>query len=410
MIWKLGLAVVLAVIAAVIPALSSYWPWVLVLGVVVAFIIEGVRIVPQQSAWVVERLGRFHGTLEPGLNLIIPFLDRVAYTHSLKEVPLDVPEQICITKDNTQLGVDGILYYQVTDPRLASYGSSNYIAAISQLAQTTLRSEIGKMELDKTFESRDEINRQIVASLDEAGRNWGIKVLRYEIKSLTPPEAILRSMQQQITAEREKRALIAKSEGERQQEINVADGEKQAAVLVITMVIYMLKAAKHLRRDIAARLEAAAVRTGRGAWLGVFLFVVLMVTREGMETAFITASLFRQTDTAHFALGAFGGLGLAAALAWAWVRYGQLVNLALFFKVTSVFLVLFAFQLVIYSFHEATEANLLPLDNAYWHVATEPYGPEGQYGALLTYLLVLVPAAWLVFAALKTRLARVSPG
>jgi len=231
MIWKLGLAVILAVIAAVIPALSSYWPWVLVLGVVVAFIIEGVRIVPQQSAWVVERLGRFHGTLEPGLNLIIPFLDRVAYTHSLKEVPLDVPEQICITKDNTQLGVDGILYYQVTDPRLASYGSSNYIAAISQLAQTTLRSEIGKMELDKTFESRDEINRQIVASLDEAGRNWGIKVLRYEIKSLTPPEAILRSMQQQITAEREKRALIAKSEGERQQEINVADGEKQAAVL-----------------------------------------------------------------------------------------------------------------------------------------------------------------------------------
>jgi len=134
------------------------------------------------------------------------------------------------------------------------------------------------------------------------------------------------------------------------------------------------------------------------------------VTREGMETAFITASLFRQTDTAHFALGAFVGLALAAALAWAWVRYGQLVNLGLFFKVTSVFLVLFALQLVVYSFHEATEANLLPLDNAYWHVATEPYGPEGPYGALLTYLLVLVPAAWLVFAALKTRLARVSPG
>ena len=231
MLWKLGVAVVLAIITAVVPALSSYWPWVLVIGVVAAFIIEGVRIVPQQSAWVVERLGRYQGILEPGLNLIIPFLDRVAYVHSLKEVPLDVPEQVCITKDNTQLGVDGILYYQVTDPRLASYGSSNYIAAISQLAQTTLRSEIGKMELDKTFESRDEINRQIVASLDEAGRNWGIKVLRYEIKSLTPPEAILRSMQQQITAEREKRALIAKSEGERQQEINVADGEKQAAVL-----------------------------------------------------------------------------------------------------------------------------------------------------------------------------------
>jgi regulator of protease activity HflC (stomatin/prohibitin superfamily) len=231
MLWKLGIAVALAVGASFVPALAKYWFWVLVIGVVVAFVIEGVRIVPQQSAWVIERLGKFHGTLEPGLNLIIPFLDRVAYVHSLKEVPLDVPEQVCITKDNTQLGVDGILYYQVTDPRLASYGSSNYIAAISQLAQTTLRSEIGKMELDKTFESRDEINRQIVASLDEAGRNWGIKVLRYEIKSLTPPEAILRSMQQQITAEREKRALIAKSEGERQQEINVADGEKQAAVL-----------------------------------------------------------------------------------------------------------------------------------------------------------------------------------
>jgi regulator of protease activity HflC (stomatin/prohibitin superfamily) len=231
MFWKLAVAVGLAVVAAMIPALSKYWPWILVIGIVVAFVIEGVRIVPQQSAWVVERLGKYHSTLEPGLNLIIPFLDRVGYVHSLKEVPLDVPEQVCITRDNTQLGVDGILYYQVTDPRLASYGSSNYIAAISQLAQTTLRSEIGKMELDKTFESRDEINRQIVASLDEAGRNWGIKVLRYEIKSLTPPEAILRSMQQQITAEREKRALIAKSEGERQQEINVADGEKQAAVL-----------------------------------------------------------------------------------------------------------------------------------------------------------------------------------
>jgi regulator of protease activity HflC (stomatin/prohibitin superfamily) len=231
MFWKLAAAVVAAVIAAQVPALRPHWGWVLLLGVIVAFVIEGVRIVPQQSAWVVERLGRYQGTLEPGLNLIIPFFDKVAYVHSLKEVPLDVPEQVCITKDNTQLGVDGILYYQVTDPRLASYGSSNYVAAITQLAQTTLRSEIGKMELDKTFESRDEINRQIVHSLDEAGRNWGIKVLRYEIKSLTPPESILRAMQQQITAEREKRALIAKSEGERQQEINLADGKKQAAVL-----------------------------------------------------------------------------------------------------------------------------------------------------------------------------------
>jgi regulator of protease activity HflC (stomatin/prohibitin superfamily) len=231
MFWKLALAVAAAVAASFVPGWSGYWGWVLVIGVAVAFVIEGVRIVPQQSAWVVERLGRFQGTLEPGLNLIIPFLDRVAYIHSLKEVPLDVPEQVCITKDNTQLGVDGILYYQVMDPRLASYGSSNYTVAITQLAQTTLRSEIGKMELDKTFESRDEINRQIVSVLDEAGRSWGIKVLRYEIKSLTPPDTILRAMQAQITAEREKRALIAKSEGQRQEEINLADGEKQAAVL-----------------------------------------------------------------------------------------------------------------------------------------------------------------------------------
>lgn len=203
----------------------------LLIGLVVVAALETMRQVPQQQAWVVERLGKFHGVLEPGLNWIVPFLDKVAYRHSLKETPLDVPEQVCITKDNTQLGVDGIIYYQVTDPKLASYGSSNYVAAVTQLAQTTLRSEIGKMELDKTFESRDEINRQVVSVLDEAGRTWGVKVLRYEIKNLTPPEAILRSMQAQITAEREKRALIAKSEGQRQEEINLAEGVKQAAVL-----------------------------------------------------------------------------------------------------------------------------------------------------------------------------------
>ena len=228
---KLIAAVIVSVIAAAYEPTRGYAVPIFLIAVIVVFVIEAVRIVPQQQAWVVERLGKFSEILQPGLNLIIPFFERVAYTHSLKEVPLDVPEQVCITRDNTQLGVDGILYYQVMDARLASYGSSNYITAIVQLAQTTLRSEIGKMELDKTFESRDVINRQIVAALDEAGRNWGIKVLRYEIKSLTPPEAILRSMQQQITAEREKRALIAKSEGERQQEINIADGEKQAAVL-----------------------------------------------------------------------------------------------------------------------------------------------------------------------------------
>lgn len=203
----------------------------LVLALVVVVVIEGVRVVPQQNAWVIERLGKFSRTLEPGLNVIVPFFDRVAYKHSLKEVPLDVAEQVCITRDNTQLAVDGIIYYQVMDPRLASYGSSDPLSAITQLAQTTLRSEIGKMELDKTFESRDVINHQVVAVLDEAGRTWGVKVLRYEIKNLTPPAAILHSMQAQITAEREKRALIAKSEGQKQEEINLAEGEKQAAIL-----------------------------------------------------------------------------------------------------------------------------------------------------------------------------------
>ena len=231
MLFKLIIALIVSIFAWFFPLTQDYAVWIFLIAVTVIFVVEGVRIVPQQQAWLVERLGRFHAILQPGLNLIIPFMDHVAYAHSLKEVPLDVPEQTCITRDNTQLAVDGIIYYQVMDPRLASYGSENYIMAITQLAQTTLRSEIGKMELDKTFESRDVINHQVVAVLDEAGRNWGIKVLRYEIKSLTPPDAILKSMQAQITAEREKRALIAKSEGQRQEEINLADGQKQGAVL-----------------------------------------------------------------------------------------------------------------------------------------------------------------------------------
>ena len=202
----------------------------LVLLVAIVFIIQALKVVPQQNAWVVERLGRFHAVLSPGLNVVIPFIDNVAYKHLLKEVPLDVPSQICITKDNTQLQVDGILYFQVTDPKLASYGTSNYIMAITQLAQTTLRSVIGKMELDKTFEERDDINRAVVAALDEAATSWGVKVLRYEIKDLTPPKEILHAMQRQITAEREKRALIASSEGRMQEQINIATGERNAAI------------------------------------------------------------------------------------------------------------------------------------------------------------------------------------
>src|SRR2546423_2710292 len=231
MFWKTAIAIALAVVMAWMTHSATATIATVFVAMIVVVVIEGVRIVPQQNAWVVERLGKFHRMLEPGLQLIVPFVDGIAYKHSLKEVPLDVPEQVCITKDNTQLAVDGIIYFQVVDPRLASYGTSNYILAITQLAQTALRSEIGKMELDKTFESRDEINHKVVSVLDEAGRTWGIKVLRYELKSLTRPESILRAMQAQITAEREKRAVIATSEGKRQQEINIADGQRQAAIL-----------------------------------------------------------------------------------------------------------------------------------------------------------------------------------
>ena len=194
------------------------------------FIVQSIKVVPQQNAWVLERLGKYLGTLTPGLNFLIPFVDRVAYKHSLKEIPLDVPSQVCITRDNTQLQVDGILYFQVTDAMRASYGSSNYIVAVTQLAQTSLRSVIGKLELDKTFEERNIINAQVVAAIDEAALNWGVKVLRYEIKDLTPPKEILHAMQSQITAEREKRALIAASEGRKQEQINIATGEREAFI------------------------------------------------------------------------------------------------------------------------------------------------------------------------------------
>src|SRR5512141_3063197 len=206
-------------------------PISLVIAVIaLLFIVQTFKIVPQQHAWVVEKLGKYDRTLTPGLKFVFPFIERVAYKHSLKEVPLDVPSQVCITRDNTQLQVDGIIYFQVTDPMRASYGSSNYVLAITQLAQTLLRSVIGKMELDKTFEERDAINASVVNALDEAATNWGVKVLRYEIKDLTPPNEVLRSMQAQITAEREKRALIAASEGRRQEQINIATGEREAFI------------------------------------------------------------------------------------------------------------------------------------------------------------------------------------
>ncbi|CAG9262201.1 SPFH domain-containing protein [Paraburkholderia unamae] len=202
----------------------------ILLVIVIVLIAQTIKIVPQQHAWVLERLGRYHATLTPGLTIVLPFVDRVAYKHVLKEIPLDVPSQVCITRDNTQLQVDGVLYFQVTDPMKASYGSSNFVFAITQLSQTTLRSVIGKLELDKTFEERDFINHSVVSSLDEAASNWGVKVLRYEIKDLTPPKEILHAMQAQITAEREKRALIAASEGRKQEQINLAAGAREAAI------------------------------------------------------------------------------------------------------------------------------------------------------------------------------------
>ncbi|WP_028357596.1 SPFH domain-containing protein [Brackiella oedipodis] len=204
--------------------------WLIFIVLVILFAKKAILIIPQQSAWIIERLGKYSRTLSAGPKFIIPFIDRVAYKHSLKEIPLDVPSQVCITKDNTQLQVDGVLYFQVTDPTKASYGSSNYVFAITQLAQTTLRSVIGKMELDTTFEERTLINASVVSALDEAATNWGVKVLRYEIKDLTPPTEILQAMQSQITAEREKRALIAASEGRKQEKINLAIGERESFI------------------------------------------------------------------------------------------------------------------------------------------------------------------------------------
>jgi regulator of protease activity HflC (stomatin/prohibitin superfamily) len=189
-----------------------------------------VRVVPQQQAWVVERLGKYSGTLDAGLHILVPFLDVVRYKHSLKEIALDIPEQICITKDNVQVGVDGVLYFKILNPERASYGISDYTYAISQLAQTNLRSEIGKIDLDRTFEERTNINREVVAEVDKASEAWGVKVLRYEIKNITPPQDVLAAMEKQMRAEREKRATILTSEGERDAAINTAEGHKQQVI------------------------------------------------------------------------------------------------------------------------------------------------------------------------------------
>ena len=189
-----------------------------------------VRVVPQQQAWVVERLGKFNETLGAGLHILWPFIDTIRYKHSLKEIALDVPEQVCITKDNVQVGVDGVLYFKILNPERASYGISDYTYAISQLAQTNLRSEIGKIDLDRTFEERTNINSQVVQEVDKASESWGVKVLRYEIKNITPPQDVLAAMEKQMRAEREKRAVVLQSEGERDAAINNADGHKAQVI------------------------------------------------------------------------------------------------------------------------------------------------------------------------------------
>ncbi len=202
------------------------------LAIFVFFIIvKGVRIVPQQSAYVVERLGKFHIVLNAGISYIFPFMDRIAYIHTLKEQTIDIPEQICITRDNVQVGVDGVIFIQVFDPKMASYGISNYLFSITQLAQTTMRSEMGKIDLDKTFEERTLINSAIVNAINDASRTWGVKILRYEIKNIVPPETVLKAMEKQMQAEREKRAIILQSEGVKQSAVNVAEGQKQKVVL-----------------------------------------------------------------------------------------------------------------------------------------------------------------------------------
>ena len=207
---------------------------VILIVVVAAFFIlrATIRVVPQQRAWVVERLGKYHAVLEPGLNFIIPFLDRIAFRFDMREVPMEVPAQVCISFDNTTMTVDGVLYLQITDSVKAAYGSSNPFTAVIQLAQTTMRSEIGKLHLDAALSSRQLLNTAVASSVDEAAINWGVKVLRYEIKDITPPQEIIRAMELQITAEREKRALIAKSEGQRQQQINTSEGQRQQDINV----------------------------------------------------------------------------------------------------------------------------------------------------------------------------------
>ena len=264
--------------------ISPAWIALIVLAVIVYAL--AVRIVPQQSAFIAERLGRYHATLTAGLNFIIPFVDRVTYRHTLKEQAIDIPEQVCITKDNVQVGVDGVLFLRVVDAQKASYGIGSYLFAITQLAQTTLRSEIGKIMLDRTFEERGTINALVVTELDKATEPWGVKVLRYEIKNITPPKDVLSAMEKQMRAEREKRAVILTSEGERDAKINRAEGDKQ-------QVIKESEAAKQQQINVAQG-QAEAIR----------------------EVATATAQAIRQVAAAIAERGGIEAINLRVAEQW----------------------------------------------------------------------------------------------
>ena len=248
----------------------------LIAAVVLFVVAKTAIVVPQQSAYVVERLGRYHGTLNAGFHILVPFVDAIRYRHSLKEEAIDIPAQVCITRDNVQVGVDGVLYLKVLNAERASYGISNYVFAITQLAQTMLRSEVGKIDLDRTFEERSTMNLAVVGELDKASEPWGVKVLRYEIKNIQPPADVLAAMEKQMRAEREKRALILTSEGQRDAAINTAEGEKQQVI----------KASEATRQQQIneAEGEAAAIRAVAAATAeGIRQVAAAIRTDGGME-------------------------------------------------------------------------------------------------------------------------------
>lgn len=249
---------------------------IVVAVLVIVVIVKTAVVVPQQNAYVVERLGKFHAVLGAGFHILFPFIDKISYRHSLKEAAVDIPEQICITKDNVQVGVDGVLYMKVMEPERASYGIDNYYFAISQLAQTTLRSEIGKIELDKTFEERTAINAMVVSELDKATHPWGIKVFRYEIKNINPPHDVLAAMEKQMRAEREKRAIVLTSEGERDAAINTAEGEKQK-------VIKQSEAAKQQQINEAEGEAQAILSIAEATATGLRRVAEAVVERGGYE-------------------------------------------------------------------------------------------------------------------------------